>query len=318
MSTRSESYLVGLIGDGITESLTPPMHEHEADHHGLRYLYRPVDLAVIGRPGVDVGELLRAGHDLGFNAFNITHPCKQLVLEHLDEIDPQARAILAVNTVLIRDGKFGGFNTDCSGFTRGFEHGLDGVTVGRVVQFGSGGAGSAVAEALLDLGAQRLSLVDMDLSRAAERAEELAARYPDATVEAISAEQAPERIAAADGVVNATPVGMHHHPGAPFDLGLLRAEHWVADVVYLPMDTPLVRAARDLGCQVLDGGHMAVGQAVDAFALITGETPDSARMRAHFLELTGQDTPGVDAPGTVPVEAPAATDSGRAVEGGAL
>lgn len=305
MSTRNESYLVGLIGDGITESLTPPMHEREADHHGLRYLYRPVDLAVVDRPGSDVGELLRAGRDLGFNAFNITHPCKQLVLEHLDEIDPQAEAIQAVNTVLIQNGRFIGHNTDCSGFTRGFEKGLDAVAPGRVVQFGSGGAGSAVAEALLGLGAVQLSLVDMDVARAAERAEELAARYPQAPVEAITAGQAPERIAAADGVVNATPMGMHHHPGAPFDLELLRPTHWVADVVYLPMDTPLVRAARALGCAVLDGGHMAVGQAVDAFALITGATPDSARMRAHFLQLTGQ-------------EAPAGTDSGHVLGGDAL
>ena len=170
MSTRNESYLVGLIGDGITQSLTPPMHEAEADRHGLRYLYRPVDLGVIGRPGTSVGDLLRAGRDLGFNAFNITHPCKQLVLEHLDEIDPRAEAIQAVNTVLIREGKFIGYNTDCSGFTTGFGHGLPGVTVGSVVQFGSGGAGSAVAEALLSLGAQRLCLVDVDVARAAERA----------------------------------------------------------------------------------------------------------------------------------------------------
>ncbi|GAA2517897.1 shikimate dehydrogenase [Kocuria salsicia] len=305
MSTRNESYLVGLVGDGITESLTPPMHEREADHHGLRYLYRPVDLAVIGRPGEDVGQLLSAGRDLGFNAFNITHPCKQLVLEHLDEIDPQAEAIQAVNTVLLQDGRFIGHNTDCSGFTRGFEKGLDGVAPGRVVQFGSGGAGSAVAEALLGLGAVQLSLVDMDVARAAERAAELAARYPQATVESVTAAQAPGQIAAADGVVNATPMGMHHHPGAPFDLDLLRPTHWVADVVYLPMDTPLVRAARALGCAVLDGGHMAVGQAVDAFALITGTTPDSARMRAHFLQLTGQ-------------EAPAGTDSGHVLGGDAL
>lgn len=300
MSTRTESYLVGLIGDGITQSLTPPMHEAEADRHGLRYLYRPVDLGVIGRPGTDVGDLLRAGRDLGFNAFNITHPCKQLVLEHLDEIDPRAEAIQAVNTVLIRDGKFIGYNTDCSGFTTGFGQGLPGVTVGSVVQFGSGGAGSAVAEALLSLGVQRLCLVDVDVARAAERANELAARYPDAVVEAITAEQAPEHIAAADGVVNATPVGMHHHPGTPFDVGLLRPGHWVADVIYLPLETPLVRAARGLGCAVLDGGHMAVGQAVDAFALITGVAPDSARMRRHFLELTGQGDDAVAVPASTP------------------
>ena len=148
MSTTSESYLVGLIGDGITRSLTPPMHETEARNHGLHYLYRPVDLEVIGRPGEDVGELLRAGRDLGFNAFNITHPCKQLVLDHLDEVAPEAAALRAVNTVVIRDGRFVGHNTDVSGFAAGFRAVLPGAAKDRVVQVGTGGAGSAVASAL--------------------------------------------------------------------------------------------------------------------------------------------------------------------------
>jgi shikimate dehydrogenase len=86
-------------------------------------------------------------------------------------------------------------------------------------------------------------------------------------------------------VVNCTPVGMHQHPGLPFDAALLSPDQWVADVVYRPIETGLVRAARARGCRVLDGGHMAVGQAVDAFRLFTGAEPDAARMRAHFLEL---------------------------------
>jgi len=288
MSTRNESFLIGLIGDGITESLTPPMHEREADHHGVRYLYRPVDLAKIHRPGTDVGDLLRAGRDLGFNGFNITHPCKQIVMDHLDEMDPQAAAIGAVNTVLIKDDKFIGYNTDCSGFTDGFRAGLPGTNLERVVQFGSGGAGSAVAEALLAVGAQRLDLVDVDVARAAQRAAALAGRYPGAVVAAMEPDQAPELVKGASGVINATPVGMHHHPGAPFDTALLSARQWVADVVYLPLATELVTAAKTVGCQVLDGGHMAVGQAVDAFRLFTELDPDRQRMRDHFLSLTGQ------------------------------
>ncbi|WP_431813955.1 shikimate dehydrogenase [Kocuria sp. cx-455] len=288
MSTLNESFLIGLIGDGITESLTPPMHEREADHHGVRYLYRPVDLAKINRPGADVGELLRAGRDLGFNGFNITHPCKQIVMDHLDEVAPQAAAIGAVNTVLVRDDKFIGYNTDCSGFTEGFRGGLPGANLDRVVQFGSGGAGSAVAEALLAVGAQRLDLVDVDVARAAQRAAALAARYPGAVVGAVEPDQVPELVIGASGVVNATPVGMHHHPGTPFDTALLNGGQWVADVVYLPLATELVTAAKTVGCQVLDGGHMAVGQAVDAFRLFTDLNPDRRRMRDHFLSLTGQ------------------------------
>lgn len=285
MSTASESYLVGLIGAGITASLSPPMHEAEARHHGLHYLYRPVDLEVVGRPATDVGALLAAGRDLGFNAFNITHPCKQLVLEHLDEISPAAQALKAVNTVLIRDGRFLGHNTDRSGFAAGLATVLPEAAKDTVVQIGTGGAGSAVAAALLGAGVGTLHLFDADPARAAERAAALGSSLPSQRVLAADAEALPELIRAADGVVNATPVGMHHHPGTPFDPGLLSGDQWVADVVYLPVDTELVVAARARGCRVLDGGHMAVGQAADAFALITGVEPDRARMREHFLDL---------------------------------
>lgn len=284
MSTTAESYLVGLIGDGVMPSLTPGMHEREADAQGLRYLYRPIDLTVLGRPGSDVGALLKAGEQLGFNAFNITHPCKQLVLEHLDEISENARDIGAVNTVVIRDGKFHGYNTDASGFGRGFAEGLPGANQQRVLQLGAGGAGSAVAYALLASGTEQLFLVDPDAQRAGQRAAELNRLFPNATVTAASPEQVPELLPAVDGLLNATPIGMHHHPGLPLELAGLESRHWVADCIYRPVDTELILAARERGCRVLDGGHMAVGQAVDAFEIFTGIKPDASRMRAHLLE----------------------------------
>ena len=128
MSNRAESFLVGLIGDGVTPSLTPPMHEREGDVQGLRYLYRPIDLTELGLPGRSVGELLTGAYRLGFNGLNITHPCKQLVLEHLDEVTPDARRLGAVNTVVIRDGRFIGHNTDFSGFAAALASGLPGAT----------------------------------------------------------------------------------------------------------------------------------------------------------------------------------------------
>ncbi|MET1035450.1 MAG: shikimate dehydrogenase [Arthrobacter sp.] len=285
MSTIAESYLVGLIGDGVTPSLTPPMHEAEADAHGIRYLYRPIDLAAIGRPGSDVGTLLSAARELGFNAFNITHPCKQLVLMHLDSVSVDAERLGAVNTVLIRDGRFHGENTDFSGFAHALRTGLPGVALDRVVQLGAGGAGAAVAYALLASGVRRLTLIDLDAERTRERAAALAALFPDRAVVAASPDDIGHELAAADGLVHATPVGMHQHPGMPVDARLLSPRHWVADVVYRPVETELVRAAVGLGCRVLDGGHMAVGQAVDAFRLITGVKPDAGRMRRHFLDL---------------------------------
>jgi len=261
------------------------MHEREARQNGLQYLYRPVDLSVNGRSGTEVGDLLHYGRDLGFNAFNITHPCKQLVMEHLDEVSDDAERLGAVNTVLVTDSGFSGHNTDHSGFGRALSTGLPGAALEKVVQLGAGGAGAAVAYALLKAGVGELTLVDLDAERVQERAQALSALFPAAQVTAGTSTDLPEALAAADGFVQATPVGMHSHPGMPVDPALLRPQLWVADVIYRPVRTKLIDSAEAMGCRVLDGGHMAVGQAVDAFELITGIRPDSSRMRAHFLEM---------------------------------
>ncbi|WP_349930577.1 shikimate dehydrogenase [Glutamicibacter mishrai] len=285
MSTRAESYLVGLIGDGVMPSLTPPMHERAAQVHGLHYLYRPIDLTELNLPASDIGELLQAGAKLGFNAFNVTHPCKQLVLDHLDDISPTARAIGAVNTVVIQDGKFIGHNTDASGFIRGLNDGLPGVAKRKVLQLGAGGAGAAVAYALLQDGTEELHIVDLDEDRVEHRVRELRKHFPHAAIHAATPQQVPQLLGQVDGLLNATPIGMHHHPGLPLDLAALEERHWVADCIYRPVDTELIVAARDMGCQVLDGGYMAVGQAVDAFEIITGIRPETQQVRSHLLEL---------------------------------
>jgi shikimate dehydrogenase len=285
MSSRAESFLVGLVGDGVMPSLTPYMHEREGDVQGLRYLYRPIDLLELELPGEAVGELLTGARKLGFNGLNITHPCKQLVLEYLDEVTPDARRLGAVNTVTIREGRLVGHNTDFSGFAAALSSGLPGAKLDRVVQLGAGGAGSAVAYALLTAGVRELVLVDTDAGRCTARAAQLAALFPDQTVTAGTTAGLPRLMPQADGLVHCTPVGMAAHPGVPLDMSLLEPRHWVADIVYRPIETELVRGARAKGCEVLDGGRMAVGQAADAFRIFTGREPDAERMRAHFLEL---------------------------------
>jgi shikimate dehydrogenase len=285
MSNRAESFLVGLVGDGVMPSLTPYMHEREGDVQGLRYLYRPIDLTELGLPGKAVGELLAGARSLGFNGLNITHPCKQLVLDYLDEVSADARRLGAVNTVVIREGRFIGYNTDFSGFAAALASGLPGATLDRVVQLGAGGAGSAVAYALLTAGVRELDLVDTDAARCADRAAELAGFFPDRTVTARTTAELPQLMPQADGLVHCTPVGMAAHPGVPLDMSLVESRHWVADIVYRPIETELVHGARAKGCKVLDGGRMAVGQAADAFRIFTGRPADADRMRSHFLEL---------------------------------
>jgi shikimate dehydrogenase len=280
-------YLVGLVGIGVGPSLTPALHMAEGRAHGLDYVYRTIDLREIDVAPERVGDVLTWARALGFDALNVTHPCKQMVIPHLDAVDAAAAALGAVNTVVFDGVRAVGHNTDAPGFATGFAEGLPGAATANVVLLGAGGAGTAVGHALLDLGTDHLTIVDLDVDRASVLAHELSARHPEARVDASSFDKLAVLLPQSDGVVHCTPTGMADHPGLPFDEDLLHRNLWVADIVYRPLDTALLTAARRTGCRTLDGGHMAVHQATTAFQLITGIAPDAARMSRHFRSLVG-------------------------------
>ena len=280
---RPRKLLVGLIGDGIQQSLSPYLHEEEGACHGLKLHYHLIDLAYDAAGAKNLPLLIEAARKMGFAGLNITHPCKQAVIPLLDDLSPDARAIGAVNTV-VREGKWlVGHNTDWSGFAAGFQSQLPGVPLGRVVLQGAGGAGAAAAHAILTLGALSLHVVDTDLARAQGLADSLAARFPQARVDAGT--DAAAALPQADGLIHATPTGMAKHPGMPVPEAALAGKPWVAEIVYFPMETALLATARRLGCRVAHGGGMAVWQAVGAFELFTGIKPEAARMEAHFRRL---------------------------------
>lgn len=281
--TQNHVILAGLIGAGIQASRTPAMHEHEGDAQGLRYLYRLIDLDQLKLDSNALPDLLMAAERMNFTGLNITFPCKQAIIPLLDELSPEARGIGAVNTVVLKDGKRIGHNTDCLGFAEGFRRGLKGVAVERVVQMGAGGAGAAVAHALLNEGVQQLSIFDVDIRRAQDLADNLNQHF--GVGRAVAGYDLPNAMARADGLVNTTPMGMKKLPGMPVPVALLRAELWVAEIVYFPLETELLRHARALGCRTLDGGNMAVFQAVKAFELFSGVVPDAQRMLEHFQSM---------------------------------
>jgi shikimate dehydrogenase len=287
-------HLIGLIGSGIGPSLSPPLHEREADALGMRYLYRRLDLDDLGLPATATGELLAAVRLAGFDGLNVTHPCKRLVFEHLDELSPDAAALGAVNTVVFTGGRAVGHNTDWSGFARGFSLGLPDAALDRIVLLGAGGAGAAVAHALLTLGARQVRVLDIDAGRSDGLAAALRARFGSerAVAGRLDDHELCAAVREADGLVHATPTGMAAHPGLPLPVELLQPGLWVAEVVYRPLETELVTTARARGCRVLDGGRMAVFQAVEAFRLFTGVEPDADRMLRHFDTLIGADTGG--------------------------
>ena len=279
-SDLGPSVLVGLIGTGIQESRTPLMHELEGAAQGLRYVYKLIDLAALGLDPDVLPELVEAARRFGFAGLNVTHPCKQSIIPLLDELTPDARALGAVNTVVFEGGRAVGHNTDWWGFAESFRRELSDVPRDQVVQFGAGGAGAAVAHALLRLDIRSLAVVDTDRDRARALAAELCGRFGSGR--AWAAEDVASAVSAADGLVNATPIGMAKYPGLPLRADLLRPELWVADIVYFPLETELLRRARSLGCRTMSGAGMAVFQAVGAYRLFTGREPDVDRMFQHF------------------------------------
>jgi shikimate dehydrogenase len=277
--------LLGLVGAGIQRSMSPALHEEEGRHHGLRVHYQLIDLDAAGVGLEALPELMRAARIMGFAGLNVTYPCKQAVIPLLDSLSEEARAIGAVNTVVREGDRLVGYNTDGPGWSWGFRRALPGADLSRVVLLGAGGAGSACADAVLRLGARHLVIVDQEPARAGALAERLSRHFPERVS---AAGDAAAGLRGATGLIQATPVGMAAHPGMPLPEGLLRPELWVSEIVYVPLETPLLKAARRIGCRTADGGHMNVGQAVGGFKLFTGRDADPARMDSHFRQLVAR------------------------------
>jgi shikimate dehydrogenase len=277
--------VVGLIGAGIGRSLSPALHEREASRLGFDYEYRLLDLDELDRPASDVGAMVAEAQRDGLRGLNVTHPCKQLVVEALDELSPEAEALGAVNTIVFRDGRTTGYNTDFSGFQEAFERRLPGARTDRVVLLGAGGAGAAVGHAILSHGAGRVTVLDVERERAAELAEGLVQHFGEGSAGAAGMEALADELAQADGLIHATPTGMEAHPGTAVPADLLDPRLWVAEVVYLPIATQLLEDARERGCRTLDGAAMVALQAAGSLELFTGARPDRDRMLDHVDEL---------------------------------
>ena len=274
--------LTGLVGRHIGGSRSPWLHEREAQAQGLALTYNLLDFAALGREEGDLCAQLSAAANSGYAGLNITHPYKQAVIRCLDELAPSAARVGAVNTVKFAGGKRIGHNTDIVGFAESMRDGLPGVALSSVLQLGAGGGGAATAQALLELGVATLLICDQERARATALADKLAAIFGQNR--ALVTEDPLLVIDGVDGVVNATPMGMVGNPQAPFDTSRLTPRHWVADIVYFPLETQLLRAARSLGCRTLDGSGMVVYQAAAAFEIFTGRSADRPRMLRSFIE----------------------------------
>lgn len=257
--------LAAVIGSPVRHSLSPPMHNAVFEANGLDWRFTRFDLVAGGVPAA-----LAAMAALDIGGYAVTTPHKVAAAGAVDEIDPAARALNSVNTVVLRDdGSTFGASTDGVGLVAWVE--ASGVTVAdeHVVVLGAGAAARSIVDALARAGAADIAIVNRTVS-AAERAAGLS---PVAHVAGL------EAVAGARLVVNATSVGMGTNE-CPIDAALLHAGHAVADIVYHPLDTALLRAARAAGAQAIDGLGMLVHQAVEQQQLWTDRRPDPSLMRS--------------------------------------
>jgi len=263
---QQRPYLLGLIGGNIQKSLGPTLQEDALAAHGLRGHYHLMDLDIAPRRRLE--DVFAAVKLLGFAGVHVTFPVKQAVIPLLDDLSDEARQIGAVNTVTFAgDGRATGYNTDRSGFRNSLEatFGVNALADQTVVLLGAGGGGRACAFALMDLGAAQVAIHDSDRARAEQLTADLAAA-----------------IRGAKGLVNATPVGMLGVPGIPVPPESLSGALWVADIIYTPLQTELIKAAMAKGCRVITGDGMNVHQAVASFRHFTGRDADFTRMKRTF------------------------------------
>jgi shikimate dehydrogenase len=270
--------LTGLLGAPIAHSASPAMHERAAEALGHRCHYQLIEIAGAGREQLKV--LLEGVRHLGFAGINVTFPYKEAVLDLLDELSPDAAMIGAVNTVVVREGRLTGYNTDKTGFARAIAPLVAASSHGPVALIGTGGVGKAIAFALAGLGVADLRMFDTDPAKAAALAAQL-----EGQTRASVARGVEDALHGAVGVINGSPVGMLPSLGSPVPDNLLQAGLWVADAVYTPLWTPLLTAARARGATVMTGRELAIYQAADAFELFTGLAPSTTEMGIAFDEV---------------------------------
>ncbi|RTE93356.1 MULTISPECIES: shikimate dehydrogenase [Bradyrhizobium] len=285
MSTRgyaaSKKLLTGLIGAPIAHSASPAMHERAAEALGLRGHYQLIEIA--GADAAGLGLLLEGVRRLGFAGVNVTYPYKEAVVPLLDALAPGAAAMGAVNTVVVRNGRLTGHNTDTTGFARAVAP-LLAPAGNAVAVIGAGGVGKAIAFALANLKVSDIRIFDSEPARAATLVS-LLAPQGGARGAARVAASVEDALHGATGLVNGTPVGMLPNRAMPVAAALLHEKLWVADAVYSPLITPLLAAAEAKGARIMTGRELAIYQAADAFELFTGLAPSTEVMGQAFDEV---------------------------------
>lgn len=258
--------LAGVIGYPVAHSKSPQLHGHWLHRYGITGYYMPLEVAP-----ENLGRVIDALPDIGFVGANVTIPHKETVMGVLDEISESASAIGAVNTLVFKDGKVLGDNTDGYGFIANLRQGAPDwrADAGPAVVLGAGGAARAIVFALLEAGVPEILITN----RTRSRAEKLQADFGE-RLHIVDWDRADEVFGDAATVVNTTSLGMSGKPPLEVSLAKLTPEATVTDIVYAPLKTDLLRKAEEKGCVTVDGLGMLLHQAVPGFEQWFGTRPE--------------------------------------------
>lgn len=270
---RSTTRWAGVIGWPVKHSKSPLIHNHWCVKYGVDAAYLPLPV-----PPESLPTVIPALPHMGCVGVNLTIPHKELVLAQVQQLDSFAQRIGAVNTLVIKDGALLGYNTDAYGFWQNLESSVNGIKRGAAFVVGAGGAARAVVAALDDAGFAPIYI----MNRTREKAEAL--RSISAQVKAVGWSTNPAELASCSLLVNTTSLGMQGQPPLELALDALSSDALVTDIVYTPLQTPLLQDASTRGLQIVDGLGMLLYQAQKAFELWFGILPDvTEKLRAMVL-----------------------------------
>ena len=264
---REDITLLGVIGNPISHSLSPLMHNHVLRQVGLQWQYLPFLLG----SDQDLPGFLNWMRGSNLRGINVTVPYKEAVIPYLDQMDEVASALGAVNTIVNEAGQLKGYNTDAPGFIEGLD--FD-VTDKQVVILGAGGSAKAIAYALLNSAVGSLCIQNRQLERATQLKAQLHSQgiCPDISVFELHTKAAYQALAKADLVVQCTSVGMDAKSNPLTQMDWVNPQQYIIDIIYSPLKTPFLAVAQSNGATIQNGLGMLAGQAAKAFEYFTNKT----------------------------------------------
>lgn len=277
----SETIKAAVLGHPIKHSKSPLIHNHWIKEHGLNGSYEAIDVAP-----EDLLETVKRLFDEGYKGFNLTIPHKESIIEICDRLDPSAMSIGAVNTIAMKDGEIHGFNTDAYGFLANIKNAAPDFEfdLGPAVLLGAGGASRALISGLIGMRVPEIIVTNRTREKAQAVVDEMAMGTED-MLRVVDWEERNEVLHHANMLVNATSLGMEGQPSLDIDLAELPSFALVTDIVYAPLETDLLKAAREKGNETVTGIGMLLHQACPAFKEWFGVMPDvTPELEALVLE----------------------------------